>query len=156
MITDTPVRREVWSQDAPDKSGKDVPELNSLWDPLDTDDLVLAAEMVEENEKADVSTHEKSIAIDGSQGVVRYESAEARVSEDSTEMTASSVAEVRTSNAGEAETELHVNLNVQQKGDDSGTTVSSIVSVGKRYFRAILSPTEGKNDLSREPKLKKK
>ena len=153
---DTPGRREAVSHDVSGKSGKDVHELKSLWDPLDTDDLLLAAEMVEEEEIADVSTHKKSIAIDDSQAGGGYVIAAAGVSQDSTEIPASSVAESSLSNAGEAETEVHVNVNYQQKSNDAGTTVSSIVSVGKRYFRAILSPTEGKNELSRESKMKKK
>ena len=85
--------------------------------------------MVEEDEIADVGTHKTSMAIDDSQAGCGYVLAAAGVSQDSTEMPASPVAESSLSNAGEAETEVHVNVNYQQKGNDAGTTVSSIVSV---------------------------
>ena len=133
----TPLQNDLCPDGDADKSGDKEKEIGSLWDPLDSEELLLAASMAEERDPGKVSINENSPTLEDEQ--VSGQSGSAAAVE--------TVA---------ANPELLSNEKCQKQHRESGASVSGFVSVGKRVFKAILSPTERKKETSKEPKSKKK
>ena len=134
-------------------------DLITLWDPLDSEELLLAANMAEGRTSGTECSLNKSPTPVGDQVTLHRDRAVAREAEagSSSQMVASITTVMSTAKTVVSNSQPQLNAKSHdQQNSEAGATVSGFVSVGKRVFRAILSPTEGKKEKSREPKLKKK